>query len=107
MSALSKKGVLLGLRSLISELRKSSPTGNMKESLIMRYIFEQYRKYKVTDEQLCKAQQEMNFLAQAYHCYLRSQREYEQLHSQYLSKGERTVKQTADMVGFKLPHDAK
>ncbi|XP_039282390.1 protein FMC1 homolog [Nilaparvata lugens] len=107
MSALTKKSVLLGLRGLISELRKCSPTGNMKESLVMTYIFEQYRNFKVTDEQLCKAQQEMNFLAQSYHCYLRSLREYEELHSQYLSKGERTVKQTADLVGFKLPHDAK
>lgn len=67
----------------------------------------QYRKYQVTDQQLCKEQEEMFHLAQTYLCYVQSQRKYDVIHESYHAKGEKTVKETADMVGFKLPHDPK
>lgn len=95
------------LRQLLSELRHMSFDGNLKDSLLKKYIFQQYRKFQITDLQLCKAREEMNFLAQSYLCYLQSQRRYKEIHEQYHAKGERSVKETADMVGFKLPHDPK
>jgi len=98
---------LLVLRQLCQELRRSSYAGKVGDSPIFQYIFEQYRKYQVTDQQLCKAQEEMHYLANTYQCYLKSQRLFDHIYEQYHAKGERTVKETADMVGFKLPHDPK
>ena len=42
-----------------------------------------------------------------YRTYLAAQRNYRKLHDEYNSKGERSVEETAKMVGFKLPHDPK
>ena len=42
-----------------------------------------------------------------YRTYLASQRKYMELHDEYNSKGERSVEETAKLVGFKLPHDPK
>lgn len=67
----------------------------------------QYRQYKITEQQVCKAQNEMIYLAESYLCYLRSQRQYMLIHNQYTGKKERSVQETADMIGFKLPHDPK
>lgn len=95
------------LRQLLSEVRKSSSTGKINDSLFIRYILDQFRKYNVTDQQLCKAQDEMKFLCNTYLCYLQSGRKYNEIHQAYQGKGERSVRDTADMVGFKLPHDPK
>ncbi|KAK3923722.1 Protein O-mannose kinase [Frankliniella fusca] len=73
----------------------------------MQYILSQYERYKVTDQQLCKAQEEMTSLANTYLCYLQSMRRTAEIREVYKGKGERSVKETADMVGFKLPHDPK
>lgn len=95
------------LRTLLKELRLASPNGNIKDCLAAKYILSQFKKYRTTDEQLCKARDEMHFLGQTYACYLQSKRSYESIRSEYTGKGERTVRDTADMVGFKLPHDPK
>nr|XP_023017190.1 protein FMC1 homolog isoform X2 [Leptinotarsa decemlineata] len=95
------------LRQIISELRKSLPEGSLKNNLALQYILEQFQKYKTTDQQLCKAREEMEFVAKTYLCYLKSSRLEEQIHNEYHGKGERSVDETAKMVGFKLPHDPK
>lgn len=95
-------------RSLIHELRLASPNGVMnKDSLVFKYISSQFRKYKTTDQQLCKAREEMQFLGSTYLCYLKSLRKQDAIQKHFKGGGERSVKETADMVGFKLPHDPK
>lgn len=95
------------LRQLLCEFRKTSSSGKIHDSLLVRYIFEQFRKYSVTDQQLCRAQDEMKFLSNSYICYLQSSQKYQEIMKNYKGKGERSIKETADMVGFKLPHDPK
>lgn len=95
------------LRGILHELRVASPNGSIKDSLAAQYILGQYRKYKTTDEQLCKARDEMHFLGQTYLCYLQSSRKYKAINADYKGAGERTVEATAAMVGFKLPHEPK
>ncbi|XP_050507202.1 protein FMC1 homolog [Diabrotica virgifera virgifera] len=95
------------IRQIISELRYALPEGNLKNNLMLQYVISQFRKYKTTDEQLCKARQEMDFMAKTYLCYLKSTRLSDEIHQEYHGKGERTVADTANMVGFKLPHDPK
>ena len=93
------------VRNLIKEIKNSSSLRQNEKSLLANYILIQCRKYQVTDEQACKAREEMKFLAETYLCYLKSQRIFEEIHKKYQGRGERTVEETATMVGFKLPHD--
>lgn len=95
------------LRGLLSELRAASPNGCIKHSLASKYILAQFQKYETTDEQLCKAKDEALFLGQTYLTYLKSLRLHSELRKDYHGRGERTVKETADLVGFKLPTDPK
>lgn len=95
------------LRGLLNELRLASPSGCSKNSLASRYVLSQFKKYQTTDQQLCKAREEVNFLGETYLTYLSSLRKYSELHKEFHGKGERTVKETADLVGFKLPTDPK
>lgn len=95
------------LRGLLHELRLSSQDGTIRNSPMAEYIIGQFRKYQTTDLQLCKAKDEMEFLANTYLTYLRSLRQYKAINVEYRGKGERSIKETADLVGFKLPHDKK
>jgi hypothetical protein len=95
------------LRSILNELRLASPNGSIKDSLASQYVIAQFRKYQTTDEQLCKEKDEMLFLGQTYQCYLESLRNYKRINDSYKGVGERSVKDTASLVGFKLPHDPK
>ena len=95
------------IRKLLQEVRRATPSKKLKHSIIKPYITEQCRKYMVTDGQLCKKKFDMLFLADSYRCYLESTRRYKELVHKYQGRGERSVKQTADLVGFKLPHDSK
>lgn len=95
------------VRKLLYEVRRATPSQKLEDSLIKSFILNECRKYKITDEQLCKKKNEVLFLADSYRCYLESTRRYKELIKKYQGKGERSVKETADMVGFKLPHDAK
>lgn len=99
--------VLRNLRQLISEVRSVTSGGKLTDSTLTKYIFSQHRQYKETGEQLCKAREEMKFLSQTYLCYLQSQRKFLEIHAHFHGKGERSIRDTATLVGFKLPHDPK
>jgi len=94
------------LRNIIAELR-SVTTGPLKENYTYRYIMGQYKKFQTTDQQLCRAQEEVKFMSNTYLCYLKSSRLHRSISEEFHGKGERTVAETAKMVGFKLPHDPK
>lgn len=94
------------LKQIINELRHNV-SGNLKDNATYQYILNQYRKFRTTDEQLCRAREEMNFIANTYLSYLRSSRLRKQICDEFHGKGERSVAETAKLVGFKLPHDPK
>lgn len=95
------------LRKLISELRYLSYSGKASQAPITEKIIELHRKFQVTDLQLCKARDEMKYIANTYAMYLQGQRKYKELIHTYNAGQERSVKETADLVGFKLPQDPK
>ncbi|XP_058821467.1 protein FMC1 homolog [Topomyia yanbarensis] len=95
------------LKKLLNELRKVSPEANYKESLAAKYIVSQFRKFETTEQQHCRAREEMHFTAKTYLCYLQSIRKLKEINATYSGRGERSIRDTADMVGFKLPHDPK
>ena len=96
------------LRHLIRELRLTNRSHKpFRESPLYQYVLREFRKNQVTSEQVCKASEENRYLTDTYLCYLKSSRKSAELRSEFHGQGERTVQQTADMVGFKLPHDPK
>lgn len=95
-------------RALLSELRQHSQNGVLnKESPQFQYIASNFQKYQTTDQVLCKAKEEMKFLGETYLCYLQSLRRQNAIQKEYSGKGERSIEETASLVGFKLPHDPK
>ncbi|XP_020279038.1 protein FMC1 homolog isoform X3 [Pseudomyrmex gracilis] len=95
------------VRSLVKQLRRISQNKSTKENVMLRYIMRQAHAHKETSQVLCKAREELKNLAEIYLCYLKSQQMCKEIHKQYAGKGERSIKETADLVGFKLPHDPK
>lgn len=95
------------LRSLIQEIRQTSSEQKAKNNIMIQYILEQAKSHQETSEVLCKAREELKNLAETYLCYLNSQRMCKEIKIRYAGKGERSIKETADLVGFKLPHDPK
>uniref|UniRef100_A0A182NR90 Protein FMC1 homolog n=1 Tax=Anopheles dirus TaxID=7168 RepID=A0A182NR90_9DIPT len=96
------------LKALLSELKAiRSNDGAGAYSLASKYITEQYRRFETTEQVHCRAKEELQFTAQTYRCYLESLRKLKELNESYRGKGERSIRETADMVGFKLPHDPK
>lgn len=94
-------------RSLIQEIRYVSSERNTRDHIVVRYILEQARLHRETSEVLCKAREELKNLAETYLCYLKSQRICKEIQVRYTGKGERSIRETADLIGFKLPHDPK
>lgn len=95
-------------RALLNELRLNSPNGVLnKESMAFKYITNEFQRHQTTDQLLCKAKEEMKFLGETYLCYLQSLRKQIAINKEYSGKGERSVEETANLVGFKLPHDPK
>jgi arsenate reductase-like glutaredoxin family protein len=107
MASISTKPALVTLRQLLSELRHQSSSKKLADNQMVQYIFRQYRKHQTTDQQLCKAVEEMHYKAKTYCNYLHSSRQYKEINTEFKGKGERSVEDTAKLVGFKLPHDPK
>lgn len=107
MASITTKPTLVTLRQLLSEIRKQSSSKKLAENPMAQYIFSQYRKYQTTDQQHCKAINEMHYKAKTYYDYIFNSRKYKEINAEFKGKGEKTVEETARMVGFNLPHDPK
>ena len=105
----STRPALSTLRHLLREIRRNLPTQESKRcnQPLVNYILQEYRRHQVTSKQHCKPGQEMEHLANTYATYLTSQRMWFRVHNEYHAKGERSIAETAGIVGFKLPHDPK
>lgn len=104
---MASKANIRTLRQILSELRHIDSTSTLKDNLLAQYVLKQFRKYKTTSEQLCKPIEEMEFIANTYLCYLKSSRLHREINEQFHGKGERSIADTAKLVGFKLPHEPK
>lgn len=93
------------LRGLLRELRyMNAATGRpYRDTAAYRYLVKAFRAHRVTSEKLCRAQHELHFQAATYLCLLRSIREHVTLHQEFHGKGERSVEESAGLVGLKLP----
>ena len=96
------------LRQILREIRLNLPHGKkVQRQPLTSYILNHYRKNQLTENQYCKGSLEMSHLASSYATYLTNQRLWLKVHQEYHAKSERSVADTAKIVGFKLPHDPK
>ena len=99
---------LSSLRQIVKEMRRNLPKDtHVRSQPLTKYIINEFRRHQTTSKQHCKAGQEMEHLCSNYATYLKSQRLWHAVHKEYHATGERSVEETAKMVGFKLPHDSK
>ncbi|CAG0918321.1 unnamed protein product [Notodromas monacha] len=94
------------LRGLVKELRHRTRTGTAIDSPLIHFVFNQFRKFQVTSELVCRQAKEAQSTGEAYFVYLESSRKHAELLKHYHGRGERSVEDTAKLVGFKLPHDS-
>nr|XP_059876966.1 protein FMC1 homolog isoform X2 [Delphinus delphis] len=92
-------------RGLLRELRYLNAAAGRpyRHTPAYRYLVKAFRAHRVTSEKLCRAQHELHFQAATYLCLLRSIREHVALHQEFHGKGERSVEESAGLVGLKLP----
>ena len=93
--------------NLFKQMAKTFNESSSKHSQQLDYVKSQFLKHETTSKLHCKEEEEMKHLAQTYATYLTSQKKWKEVHNLYHSKGERSVEETARIVGFKLPHDPK
>ncbi|XP_038671366.1 protein FMC1 homolog [Scyliorhinus canicula] len=93
------------LRELLRELRilRPGPGPRYRETAAYQLLAAQFRRHRVTSEKLCRAQHELYHQASTYLCLLQSVRQHLALHQEYHSKGERSSRDVAQLVGLKLP----
>ncbi|XP_074049682.1 protein FMC1 homolog [Macrotis lagotis] len=93
------------LRGLLRELRALGAASGRpyRDAAAYRYLVAAFRAHRVTSEKLCRAQHELHFQAVTYLCLLRSTRNHVTLHQEFHGKGERSVEESAGMVGLQLP----
>ncbi|XP_028931367.1 protein FMC1 homolog [Ornithorhynchus anatinus] len=93
------------LRGLLRELRLAGARNDTayRDTAAYRYLLHAFRAHRVTGEKLCRAQHELHFDAATYLCLLRSVREHVALHREFHGRGERSVTESAGMVGLQLP----
>ena len=105
----STRPVVSSLRQIIREMRRNLPDDkrHVRNQPLTNYILKEFRRHQTTSKLHCKAGQEMEHLTSTYATYLSSQRMWHEVHKEYHASGERSVAETAKMVGFKLPQDPK
>ncbi|XP_067138318.1 protein FMC1 homolog [Centruroides vittatus] len=91
------------LRGIFRELRRATKKKPLSQEPAYRYLMEFTRRHKVTDQRICRAEMELRYMASTYHSYLSGIRKHQELLDRYHSRGERSVEETASMVGLGLP----
>lgn len=92
------------VRALLRELRLASPPERrLRDGLAYRHVAQLFRDNQVTEEQKCRAREEMLHRATTYLCLLRSTRQYAALNHKYQGGGERSPEAVARLVGLAMP----
>ena len=61
------------------------------------------RDNQVTERRFCRPQDHYKYFAKTYHTYLRSCRCQDEITQKYFNKEERSIKESAKLVGLELP----
>ncbi|VDP30816.1 unnamed protein product [Heligmosomoides polygyrus] len=95
-----EKTAFTAFRRIVSGLRKAHKSFG-RQSPQFKYLMDQMRDHQVTQRVYSKAPEEAEHVANLYTTYLFSTRTLTQLESRY-SRGERSVEESARLVGLAL-----
>ncbi|XP_050537463.1 protein FMC1 homolog [Daktulosphaira vitifoliae] len=90
------------LRSIVRELRHYTSGEKQLKRPLVQWILSEYRANQLTQAQYCRGPSEMIWVADTYLQYIRGQRVCRELIVRN-HRSEKSVKETAAMVGFSLP----
>ncbi|KAL8570988.1 hypothetical protein ACOMHN_037848 [Nucella lapillus] len=90
-------------RQLTKELRLIYKTDKLQEVPVYTFLENQFRRFQVTGEKECRGQNDVSHLASTYLCLLHSNRRLEELQVKFRGKGERSVEESARLVGLIPP----
>lgn len=100
MQSLKKVNILNLYKELMRQLNSNGPHGANRS--LVELIRAEFKQNQATSSRFCREGSEMPMIANAYVTYLRSTKEYIELHSRYC-KGERSTEEAAAIVGLRLP----
>jgi hypothetical protein len=89
-------------KSLYKQLRPTNTSLNNHFETQREVLRNEFRQHSVSDSKYCMEKNEMLFLGQAYLTYLESTKRTLDLYARY-AKGERSIEDSARIVGLKLP----
>uniref|UniRef100_A0A1I7TWT8 Protein FMC1 homolog n=1 Tax=Caenorhabditis tropicalis TaxID=1561998 RepID=A0A1I7TWT8_9PELO len=103
MAEAARKGLstLNTIKTIISELKKVDKTFT-PASAQYKFLMEQSRADQVTTRRYSKAENESESVAKLYLAYVQGTRRLNELQEKYKG-GEKTVEESARLVGLKLP----
>ncbi|KAG8176938.1 hypothetical protein JTE90_020994 [Oedothorax gibbosus] len=102
---IARSHTLSVLRGITHELRRANPKMSpISKTYAYQYIIDEVRNHQVTEKRACKSSEELNIMAKTYLCYLQSLRQNQELLNRYHNKGERSVEETARLVGLQVPN---
>ena len=100
MQALKKSNILNLYKELLRQLNSNGSNGANRS--LVELIRAEFKQNQTTSSRFCREGNEMPMMANAYVTYLRSTKEYMELHARYC-KGERSTEEAAAIVGLRLP----
>ncbi|XP_060068069.1 protein FMC1 homolog [Ylistrum balloti] len=90
-------------RELSREFRLIHPKVKLDDVPAFNYMTREFKKFRATGKLLCRAENEVQYVADAYRCMLQSTRKHEELIKLYGGKGDRSTEESANLVGLNLP----
>ncbi|XP_067951845.1 protein FMC1 homolog [Watersipora subatra] len=91
---------------ILRELRRVLPKGKVTDDPSYQHVIKQFQTYQLTPNKVCRDPKAAYHQASTYLCYLQSNRINQELLATYKGKGERSIEDTARLVGLKLPTDS-
>ncbi|XP_041093880.1 protein FMC1 homolog [Polyodon spathula] len=105
MSCSGRVAPLRACRAILRELRAAKGPG-YRRAPAHRFVLDRFRQNRVTNEKLCRSQQDLLHQASSYLCLLQSTRLHLSLHTEYHGEGatrEKPLEDLARMVGLTMP----
>lgn len=75
----------------------------LKKDPSIEHMLGLFRSNQVTEKRFCRPEDHYKYFAQTYLTYLRSTRLRDELTQKYFAKGEKSIQESARLVGLELP----
>ncbi|OWF43027.1 protein FMC1 homolog [Mizuhopecten yessoensis] len=90
-------------RQLSREFQLIHPKVKLEDVPAFKHMTEQFKKFQATGKLLCRADNEVQYVADTYRCMLQSTRKHDELMKMYGGKADRSTEESANLVGLTLP----